>query len=137
MRSYLYVAIGSAAGGLARFALGGWLQRRFEAWMTHAGSPAFPVGTLLVNVTGSFILGVVVVAIARDGEGADALRWLLAIGFCGGYTTFSAFSQDTVTLMERGASALAAANVATSLALAFLATVAGVAVGRLLLSARV
>jgi CrcB protein len=136
MGSYLYVAIGSAIGGLARFVLGSWFQRRLDEWMPRAGVLPFPVGTLIVNVTGSFILGVLAVAVARDGDGADVMRWLLAVGFCGGYTTFSTFSHETVVLMERGAGTLAAVNVAASLALAFLGTFAGVALGRTLLPAR-
>lgn len=136
MRSYLYVAIGSAGGGLARFILGGWLQRRLDAWVPRAGEIAFPIGTLLVNVTGSFLLGVLVVALGRRGEDAGALRLLLAVGFCGGYTTFSTFSHDTVALLEGGAGTLAAVNVAASVALALLATFAGISLGRVLLPVR-
>ena len=136
MTSYLYVAIGSAMGGVARFTLGGWIQHRLDQWIPRAGALPFPIGTLIVNVTGSFALGVLAVAIAREGEGANVMRWLLAVGLCGGFTTFSTFSQDTVTLMERGAGALAAMNVAASLALAFLATIAGLALGRALMPVR-
>ena len=133
MASYLYVAIGSAIGGLARFTLGAWLQRRLDAWLPHAGALSFPVGTLLVNVSGSFLLGVVVVASARRGADANAMRLLLGVGFCGGFTTFSTFSADTVALIEGGAGSLAAMNVAASVALAMLATVAGLALGRVML----
>ena len=56
MGSYAYVAIGSALGGVARFTLGGWLQGRLDASMPHAGLLAFPIGTLLVNVTASALL---------------------------------------------------------------------------------
>ena len=136
MRSYLYVAIGSAVGGLARYALGGWLQRRLDGSLPRAGALPFPVGTLIVNVTGSFLLGLFVVAISRRGEDAGALRLLLAVGFCGGYTTFSTFSADTVALMEQGAGTMAAMNVVASVALALLATFAGVMIGRILLPVR-
>ena len=135
MGSYAYVAIGSALGGVARFTLGGWLQRRLDASMPHAGLFAFPIGTLLVNVTGSFVLGILAVAIVRRGPDAEAMRLLLAVGFCGGYTTFSTFSFDTVALLENGGGTLAALNVVASVALALLATFAGVALGRLLLPA--
>ena len=135
MGSYAYVAIGSALGGLARFTLGGWLQRRLDASMPHAGLLTFPIGTLLVNVTGSFVLGVLAVAILRRGPDAEAMRLLLAVGFCGGYTTFSTFSFDTMALLESGGGRLAALNVVVSVALALLATFAGVALGRLLLPA--
>ena len=136
MGSYAYVAIGSALGGVARFTLGGWLQRRLDASMPHAGLSAFPIGTLLVNVTGSFVLGMLAVAIVRRGPDAEAMRLLLAIGFCGGYTTFSTFSFDTVALLESGGGTLAALNVVASVALALLATFAGIALGRLLLPAQ-
>jgi CrcB protein len=137
MGSYLYVAIGSAAGGVARFVLGGWLQRRLDGSLPRVGRLAFPVGTLAVNVTGSFLLGVLVVVLARRAGDATAMQLLLAVGFCGGYTTFSTFSLDTVALLEGGGGSLAVMNVVASLALALLATLAGVALGRLVLPARV
>jgi CrcB protein len=137
MRSYLYVALGSAAGGLVRFGLGTWLQGHLDDRMPRAGALSFPIGTLLVNVTGSFLLGLLVVAIARHGDDGDAMRLLLGVGFCGGYTTFSTFSFDTMALMESGAGTLAAVNVAASLVLALLAAFAGAALGRALMPARV
>lgn len=129
----MYVAIGSAVGGLARFVLGAWAQERLAGWAPRAGGLAFPIGTLLVNVTGSFVLGVVLVLVTRQqGASADALRLLVAVGFCGGYTTFSTFSADTVALIERGGGGLAALNVAASVALALAGTFAGVALGRVM-----
>jgi CrcB protein len=137
MGSYLYVAAGSAAGGLARFILGGWLQRRLDGLVPRAGASPFPAGTLIVNVTGSFLVGLILAALSRRGGDGDALRLLLAVGFCGGYTTFSTFSADTVALLDDGAGAPAALNVAASVALSLLATVAGVALARTLFPARV
>ncbi|CAN5478205.1 fluoride efflux transporter CrcB [soil metagenome] len=133
MLNYLYVAIGSAAGGLARFVLGTWLQRRLDDWAPRtAVAPflPFPIGTLIVNVTGSFLLGVILVVVARQGQHANAMRLLLAVGLCGGFTTFSTFSSDTVGLMENGGSTLAAANVAASVGLGLLAVLAGSFVAR-------
>ena len=133
MLSYLYVAIGSAAGGLARYVVGAWLQRRLDDWAPRpVAAPylPFPVGTLLVNVTGSFLLGVVLVMVARQGQHANALRLLLAVGLCGGYTTFSTFSADTVGLMEHGGGILASLNVAASIGLGVLAVLAGSFVAR-------
>lgn len=126
----LYVAIGSAIGGVARWSLGGWMQRRLGG-----ESPAvFPAGTLLVNASGSFVLGVLAVFMARDG-GSDhsAMRLLLAVGFCGGYTTFSTFSLDTIALLESRGWAIAAINVAASVALGLAGVVAGMLVGRAML----
>jgi CrcB protein len=133
MLSYLYVAIGSAAGGLARFVVGTWLQSRLDDWAPRtAGAPSlpFPIGTLIVNVTGSFLLGVILVVVARQGQQANALRLLLAVGLCGGYTTFSTFSADTVGLMENGGGSLAVLNIGASLALGLLAVFAGSLVAR-------
>ena len=132
MLQYLYVAIGSALGGVARWSLGGWLQRRLVDSARTGGAPAFPIGTLFVNVSGSFLLGVILVFIARQGDDSMAMRLLLAVGFCGGYTTFSSFSADTVALVESGATTLAALNVAASLALSFAGTFGGVILGRAL-----
>jgi CrcB protein len=135
MRSYLYVAVGSAVGGVARFVVGRWLQRRLDGWIPHGEALPFPIGTLIVNVTGSFLLGLLIIGIARRSDDADAMRLLLAVGFCGGYTTFSTFSYETVALIESGAGTLATMNVAASVALSFVATFAGVALGRALLPA--
>jgi CrcB protein len=131
--NYLYVAFGSAAGGLARLMGGVWLQERLDSVMPHAGAKPFPIGTLLVNVSGSFLIGVLIVVMARRPAHANLFYYLLIIGFCGGYTTFSTFSADTVALVESGGGTLAAINVAASLALAFAATLAGFAIARVAL----
>ncbi len=134
MLSYLYVAIGSAAGGVARYAAGPWMQRRFHDRTPHVGALALPLGTILVNVTGSFLLGALIVVIARQGDRAEPMRLLLAVGFCGGYTTFSTFSAETVGLLESGAGQLALLNVAASVALALGATLLGGMLARALLA---
>jgi fluoride exporter len=133
MLSYLYVAVGSAAGGLARFIVGTWLQRHLDDWAPRTMAAPylpFPVGTLIVNVTGSFLLGAILVMVARQGPHANALRLLLAVGLCGGYTTFSTFSADTVGLLENGGGALASINVIASVGLGLLAVLAGSFVAR-------
>ena len=131
MLQYLYVALGSAAGGVARWSLGGLIQRRLGD-ARSGGAMAFPAGTLVVNVSGSFLLGVILMYVARHGDDSMAMRLLLAVGFCGGYTTFSTFSADTVALVESGAATAAALNVAASLALSFAATFGGIVLGRAL-----
>jgi CrcB protein len=133
MLNYLYVALGSAAGGLARVLAGVWLQERLGRVMPHAGAKPFPIGTLLVNVTGSFLIGMLIIVLARRSSNATMLQSLLVLGFCGGYTTFSTFSADTMALIESGASSLAAMNVVASVGLALLATLAGAALGRAVL----
>ena len=127
MRNYAYVALGSAAGGLARLLIGVWVQEHFADALPHAGARPFPVGTLVVNVTGSFLIGVLLVALGRHQAQASTIQFLLIIGLCGGYTTFSSFSADTVALLEGGGAGLAALNVAATLALGFAATYAGYA----------
>ncbi len=137
MLNYLYVAIGSAVGGLARFAVGTWLQRRLDDLVPRAGVGPFlpfPVGTLIVNVTGSFLLGVILVIVARQGEHANATRLLLAVGLCGGYTTFSTFTVDTVGLVEGGSASLAVINIVASVGLGLLAVFTGAAVARVALA---
>jgi CrcB protein len=89
-----YVALGSAAGGVARYLLGGWIQQR------SGGS--FPIQTLLINVTGSFLLGFIQRYALETGAISPEVRTLLTIGFCGGYTTFSTFSFETVRMLEDG-----------------------------------
>ena len=136
MLNYLYVALGSAAGGLARVLAGVWLQERLGRIVPHAGAKPFPIGTLLVNITGSFVIGMLIVLLARRTSNATMLHSLLVLGFCGGYTTFSTFSADTMALIESGASSLAAMNVIASVVLALLATLAGAALGRTLMPVR-
>ena len=128
MLSYLYVALGSAAGGVVRWSLGSWVQR------LAGGAPpgVFPVGTLVVNASGSFVLGVLGAVLARPGDaGRVDLGWLLlGVGFCGGYTTFSTFSLDTVALLESRGWLVAMANVVGSVAAGMIGVGAGLALGR-------
>ncbi|HEY2379396.1 MAG TPA: fluoride efflux transporter CrcB [Gemmatimonadaceae bacterium] len=125
---WCYVAIGSAVGGVARFALAAIIQQRV--------GPNFPVGTLLVNVSGSFLLGL----IFRYALGTDAIslevRALLTTGFCGGYTTFSTFSYDTMMLLEEGQSARASTYVVLSIVLSLAATWLGITTARALVATR-
>jgi fluoride exporter len=131
MLSYAYVAVGSALGGLARYGVGGWLQRRLDDVVPRSTAVPFPIGTLIVNVTGSFILGAVLVAAARQGsQQSNMIRLLLGVGFCGGYTTFSTFSADTLGLIEGGAVGSAAFNMIASVGLALAAAFAGALVAR-------
>jgi CrcB protein len=120
---YLLVGVGSLLGGVARFALGRHVSGMAEG--------RFPLGTFLVNVIGSFVLGVLAAALLpRSGTHADALRLAVGVGFCGGFTTFSAFALETHALLEDGAFWPAAANVAASVAAGLLALRLGVLIGR-------
>lgn len=111
MLAYLSIALGGALGSVARFWFSGVVARQF--------GETFPWGTLLVNVTGSFAIGFFATVTGPDG------RWLVQprgrqffmIGICGGYTTFSSFSLQTLTLMEDGEWLYASANAVLSLVL--------------------
>ena len=94
VRMIWYVAFGSAVGGVARFVVGELLQRR--------SGVAWPVGTLAVNITGSFLLGMILRYSLVSGALSDEIRVMLTVGFCGGYTTFSTFTLETLLLLEEG-----------------------------------
>lgn len=93
----LYVAIGGAAGAWLRFVVG-----------RLVGFSAFPWATLLVNVSGSFAMGLLAGWLARHGSGGEGWRLLLGVGLLGGFTTFSAFSLELGLMAERGQFVLAA-----------------------------
>ena len=108
---YLWVALGGALGSVVRYACSIGAAR----WL----GATFPWGTLLVNVAGSFMIGLLAALLTADGRpalGSDA-RAFLMIGVLGGFTTFSSFSLETLTLARAGALGAAGANVALSLVL--------------------
>jgi CrcB protein len=88
----MLVAVGGALGALARYGLGGWVQ---------GGRTDFPLGTLLVNLLGCFVMGFVMHWTSR-GYISSELRFFLAIGILGGFTTFSSFSMESLRLFEEG-----------------------------------
>jgi len=122
MRIVWYVALGSGVGGVARLLLGGWIQNRF--------GPSFPIGTLLINITGSLLLGFLLrYALETPAIGSDA-RALLTTGLCGGYTTFSTFGYETVRLLEDGEYRRAAIYIALSVGLVLIAVASGMVLAR-------
>jgi CrcB protein len=90
----LSVALGGAFGSIARYLAGIYVGR----WL----GTAFPWATLFINVSGSFLIGALAEGFALRWNTAQATRILLVVGLCGGYTTFSTFSLDVVTLLGRG-----------------------------------
>lgn len=116
MTTLVQVALGGALGASARYLTNTAVMR----WI----GPGFPYGTLLVNVVGSFLMGVLVVVLAQ--KGGSKLAPFLMTGLLGGFTTFSAFSLDAFTLWERGQTALAGAYVAGSVVLSIMALVVGI-----------
>ncbi len=119
----LAIGFGGFVGALARY--GG--VRLVHAW----SGDGFPYGTLVVNVLGSFLLGLILSFAASRPFDPD-LRAALAVGFCGSFTTMSSFSFETFALLERGAFVLAAFNVAGTFAICMLSVWLGVAVARAL-----
>ncbi len=122
--TYLWVAIGSAIGGVGRYWCNGLVSERF--------GETFPWGTILVNVAGSFIIGIVAALGAsfdRPGFPGPEVRAFLMVGFCGGYTTFSAFSLQTLVLLREGAWAHALGNIVLSVALCLIAVWLGYLAG--------
>lgn len=118
MRIFWSVAVGAAIGGVTRHYLTAFVQQR--------SSLDFPIATLLINITGSFALGFIV-RYALHTVVSPEMRALLTTGFCGGYTTFSAFSLETVLLLDQGKYARATMYVGTSVAVALAATFFGMA----------
>jgi CrcB protein len=113
--NYVWVAIGSALGGVFRY----WCTLAAAAWLGEA----LPWGTILINILGSFVIGLFA-GVAHPADHwlvAPRLRLFVMVGFCGGYTTFSSFSLQTVELLRRGDQVGAAANVGLSVALCLLA----------------
>ena len=123
-----YVALGSAVGGVARFGLAAVVQQRV--------GPNFPVGTLVVNITGSLLLGFLWrYAIGTDVISAE-VRALLTTGFCGGYTTFSTFTYETMVLIEDGESTRAGLYIVLSVVLSLVGAWLGIAAARSLIALR-
>lgn len=94
LTNVLAVALGGSLGSAARYLVGVGVGKLFAS--------SFPLGTLIINVVGSFILGALIEAFALRWSASEAMRAFLTIGICGGFTTFSTFSMDTVFLMQKG-----------------------------------
>ncbi len=120
----LQVALGGAIGASLRYLTNFGVMR--------ALGPGFPAGTMTVNILGSFLMGVLVVVVAK--KGGQHLAPFLMTGLLGGFTTFSSFSLDALTLYERGEQGLALGYVLASLGLSLAAIVAGVFATRMVLA---
>lgn len=116
---FLLVCFGGFLGTGARYALNGWVSLRY--------GETFPLGTLVVNVLGSFAIGVVYAATGPDSRFvvSPEVRQFLMIGILGGFTTFSSFSLQTLALLREGEVGAAIANVTLSVVLCLLAAWAG------------
>lgn len=122
----MFVAIGGAIGTVARFLLGAAIQQRAPL--------GFPIGTLTINVTGSFLLGLFVRLALATPTITPEVRAFLTVGFCGGYTTFSTFMFETSNLIEDGQFGRTALYVGASILLGLLGMLAGFMLARFLLT---
>jgi CrcB protein len=125
MTNVLLVGLGGAIGSICRYLVGVWTLRSLGY--------AFPWGTLAVNILGSFLIGFLSELIIRRLGASPELRLLLVTGVLGGFTTFSAFSLDFVSLLERGSSFAAASYLVFSVAISLAAVFGGLALGRAML----
>jgi CrcB protein len=126
MLAYLWVALGGALGSVSRFWLSGLAAERF--------GERFPWGTVLINVTGSFVIGIFAALTATDRRpfASAGVRQFVMVGICGGYTTFSSFSLQTLDLLRDRNWLFAGGNVVLSVALCLLAVWLGYLLGALL-----
>ena len=113
---FLLIALGGAVGSLLRYLVGGRVQ--------HLAPHGFPIGTLFVNVAGCFLIGIFIRQF-MNVQTHNYVRALLVVGFCGGFTTFSTFSMETIGLFEGGEYARAIGYVTLSVVLSLAATLAG------------
>jgi CrcB protein len=122
--NYLWIALGAVVGASARYFLSTLIARDFAM--------AFPYGTLLINITGSLILGFFLIFSTERALLDPRWRLLIAVGFCGSYTTFSSYAFESFALMEQGRWLLSGINIVGSNVLCLAAVLAGAALARAL-----
>jgi len=122
--SYFWIALGAVVGASARYILSQLIARNFPT--------AFPYGTLLINITGSLILGFFLVFSSERLLLDPRWRLLVAVGFCGSYTTFSSYAFESFALIEQGQWLLTGINIVGSNVLCLAAVFAGAAIARAL-----
>jgi fluoride exporter len=121
---YLMVGVGGAVGSILRFWLGSYVGDRLGS--------RFPYGTLVVNLSGSFLIGVTITLLAEKTHWSSNWRYLVPIGVIGGYTTFSAFEYETFRLFQDGQLLMGSLNVALSVIAGFVAVWVGAVAGRVI-----
>lgn len=122
MLKYLMVGLGGCLGSILRFWLGSYIGGRLGS--------RFPYGTFVINVTGSFLIGMVLTMLAEKTQWSPNWRYLIPIGFIGGYTTFSTFEYETFRLLQDGQIVTAMLNVVGSVVIGFAGVWAGAVAGR-------
>jgi CrcB protein len=119
---YLLVGLGGGLGSMLRYMVGGYASSRMNA--------RFPYGTFLVNCTGCFLIGLVVAVLAERTDLSPNWRYLIPIGFIGGYTTFSSFELETFRSVENGEMLIAGLNVSLSVVIGFIGVWLGMIAGK-------
>lgn len=118
MTKYFMVGIGGFLGSILRFWVGGYFGNRFGT--------RFPYGTFFINCTGSFLIGLIITLLAERTHWSPNWRYLIPVGFIGGYTTFSTFEYETLQLVRDGSRLMALTYVAVSVLTGFLGVFAAV-----------
>ncbi len=131
--AYLWVALGGALGSVSRYWIGALVANKFVAV-----SGVFPLGTLIINVTGSFLIGFFASLNAVEGRAwtAPEFRQFLMVGVCGGYTTFSTFSLETLNLVRDREWLYAGSNILLSVVLCLIAVWLGWMLGSMFTSTK-
>ncbi|HVZ79183.1 MAG TPA: CrcB family protein [bacterium] len=124
MEKYLYIGLGAVLGAYCRFWAGAWATER---WGTD-----FVYGTLMINVVGSFVLALFLTLNLDRQFFSTNIRFLVAVGWCASFTTYSTFSWDSFRYIQQGNMTLAFVNMGATLVGCLVATWAGVVVGRLI-----
>jgi CrcB protein len=121
MQTILYISLGAILGANLRY---------FVAQQVGKLAPAFPFGTLVINITGSFVLGFFLVWTTERVLADPRWRLLVAVGFCGGYTTFSSYAYETFALAEKGQWLSSMVNIIASNLMSLVAVVLGAVLAR-------
>ncbi|MFZ0736580.1 MAG: fluoride efflux transporter CrcB [Candidatus Acidiferrales bacterium] len=122
MIKYLMVGIGGALGSILRFWVGGYISNRLTT--------RFPYGTFVINITACFLIGFVVTLLSEKAHWSPNWRYLIPIGFIGGYSTFSTFEYETFRVFQEGEFFMAALNVVLSVVVGWVSVWLGVITGR-------
>jgi len=122
MKDFMWITLGAVCGANLRYAVSRWALKHVSA--------SLPYGTLIINVTGSLLLGFFLVWTTERVLADPRWRLLVSVGFCGAYTTFSSYSFETFRLYEQGHFSLAFINFTANNLLAVLAVIAGAALAR-------
>ena len=129
IKSYLIVGLGGAAGSMLRYAV----QRIFSKGVLSdniQSAAAFPTGTLLVNISGCFLIGVLWGIVSRSVSWSEEMKLLLMTGFCGGFTTFSAFTVEGIGLLKESKTSLFMIYLTASVVGGLLATYIGIRIAK-------